>query len=226
MLEDAHEELEEFLQIVVTEMRAINPSVHSVKTSLKIETNQKSRIHEKEEMLKNDPNALYEKCDAIDNNKIKEIFPPNIDLQTIASNRKSLNFGNKLVETILNKLEDSAVLEDITNLLDFYAKISHCNLMHWIFTFNLFKDFIGYFEKAAELRTTNEYRKKQAAAKQIFNAIEIWHNISRGVSLAANLNEKETETTDIHEIWGKLKDMTITSQYALEIYQNREASIS
>jgi hypothetical protein len=226
MLEDAHEELEEFLQIVVTEMRAINPSVHSVKTSLKVEANQKSRIHEKEEMLKDDPNALFEKCDAIYNNKIKEIYPTNIDLQTIASNRKSLNFGSKLVETILHKLENSAVLEDITNLLDFYAKISHCNLMHWIFTFNLFQDIIGYFEKAAELRTTNEYRKKEAAAKQIFNAIEIWHNISRGVSLAANLNEKETETTDIHEIWGKLKDISITSQYALEICQNREASNS
>jgi hypothetical protein len=226
MLEDAHEELEEFLQIVVKEMRAINPSVQSVKTSLKVETNQKSRIHEKEEMLKNDPNALYEKCDAIYNNKIKEISPSNIDLQTIASNRKSINFGSKLVETILHKLDDSAVLEDITNLLDFYAKISHCNLMHWIFTFNLFKDIIEYFEKAAELRTTNEYRKKEATAKQIFNAIGIWHNISRGVSLAANLNEKETETTDIHEIWGKLKDMTITSQYALEICQNREASNS
>uniref|UniRef100_A0A914Y7Z1 Uncharacterized protein n=1 Tax=Panagrolaimus superbus TaxID=310955 RepID=A0A914Y7Z1_9BILA len=59
LLEKAHGELEEFLQIVLTEMRALKPTVESVKASLKIETNQETRKSEKEELLKNDQQVGY-----------------------------------------------------------------------------------------------------------------------------------------------------------------------
>jgi hypothetical protein len=217
-LEKAHDELEEFLKIIVKEMRTINPSIESVKISLKVETNQENRELEKNNRKKDDDCALSEICSAISREEDDdEIRPKFNDLYTISSNRKSLNLVTELADKILSEMEDKAALEDIANLLDFCAKISHCNLMHWIFALKLWSSVLKETKEGGS--TTKSYKNKQHVGNRIYSTIKIWQNASLGQPLFVNLNE---EVENIYEIWKKLKEEIITSQYALEICYDEE----
>jgi hypothetical protein len=211
LLEKAHDELEEFLKIIVKEMRTINPSIESVKISLKVETNQENRIINKVIKQQHNELNLFEKCEKLAAND-EEIFPTDANLNAISCNRRYLNHATEIMENALRKLDDKSVLEEVTNLLDFCAKISHCNLMHWIFARDLFQKVNEEYN--SDTKDTADLHSKNFVISQIYSAIETWNNVSRGVPLSVTFNE---EIQDIQTIWNKMKESITTSQYALEI---------
>uniref|UniRef100_A0AC34FKW9 Uncharacterized protein n=1 Tax=Panagrolaimus sp. ES5 TaxID=591445 RepID=A0AC34FKW9_9BILA len=220
LLEQAHAELEGLLEMVINKMKVDHPTIESVKIALKIETNQEMRIFEQLKKHTKDSTNIKESCNEICEEDLK-ILPKRGDLYSVSMNRNILSHVFELFEKVKSEIEEKNVLEDIVNLLDFCAKISHCNLLQWIFTRNLWKHVEEEFRSPDTVKTTKSYENKRIVATKICYVLNVWNAVYRGEPLTTDLNKG---SENVQECWKKLKEEITNAQYALEICYDEQNS--
>uniref|UniRef100_A0A914PSR0 Uncharacterized protein n=1 Tax=Panagrolaimus davidi TaxID=227884 RepID=A0A914PSR0_9BILA len=212
-------ELEDFVQIIIKQMRANSPTVNSVKISLQIKAEQEKQKLQRKKLAKIDHQELQKICKIIQKND-EQICPTSGDLYAVSSNRDQQNHAFEIVEKILQDFGDECVYADIAKLLSHCLQVSHCSLMHWMFAFELFKA-MEYDEKvAATGKTVFDHEQKQFAAIQIYRCLKIWDTVSLAVPFYVNLDDNLNE--NVNDIWKIMKDKIIAAQYALEICYNNQ----
>lgn len=125
-----------------------------------------------------------------------------------------MNDTTERVDKVLAEINELTSLEDIANLLDYCAKISHCNLIHWLFALKLMKSIAAKELAGDGFPQTQAYQHRLKTVFKIFNAVEIWTMVGKAEPLTVNFND---QNENIEEYWENLKNEIITSQYALEI---------
>uniref|UniRef100_A0AC34EZH7 Uncharacterized protein n=1 Tax=Panagrolaimus sp. ES5 TaxID=591445 RepID=A0AC34EZH7_9BILA len=219
-------ELDDFLKIVMKQMRANNPTVESVKLSLQIRAENEKHKLERKKFARLDQQELNKIYKSISEND-EQICPSGTDLYEVSSNRNQHNFAYELVEKILLNFENENVFADITKLLNYCSQIAHCSLMHWMFAFETIKTAESDEKVAASGKLIMDQETKQFVAAQLFQCLKIWDTVSLAVPLSVNFDDKTVEE-NVHEIWENMKDKIQASQYALEIYYanaNKEKKI-
>uniref|UniRef100_A0AC35FST6 Uncharacterized protein n=1 Tax=Panagrolaimus sp. PS1159 TaxID=55785 RepID=A0AC35FST6_9BILA len=117
-------ELEDFVQIVMKQMRANSPSVNSVKISLQIKAEQEKQKLQRKKLAKIDHQELQKICKIIQKND-EQICPTSGDLYAVSSNRDQQNHAFEIVEKILQDFGDECVYADIAELLRYCLQVSH-----------------------------------------------------------------------------------------------------